>query len=738
MRRRSPAVLGTLLAAILIGPSSAQASPTYGSGELPPAHHPDRLVVDFHEGASGEERRRALASVGATVERVVPGTGAELLDLGPGRSVAEARTLLERMPSVRYAEPNFRLVPHAEGEDPLRPQQWPLDRINVPAAWNLTMGSRDVVVAVLDSGVEIRHPDLVGTATTGANLWTNPGETGEGRETNRIDDDANGYIDDSRGWNWNGDNHPDYRTDPTDFGGHGTNVAGVIGAVGSSGVGITGINQRVRIMPLHVWGMGSAGVAEAVVYAARHGVRVANGSFGIPFSQAVEDALAANPELLLSVSAGNQSWDVEQNSSHRYPCVSKLANVICVAATAHDDSLAGFSNWGATSVDLAAPGVDVLTLGLPRRLRSHETFELPLEGRWVTGGAGNLWARAENTVEWINDEKGFELYDSPGVPYEPNSDSWAQMAEGVDLTGQSGCTVGHGLTTKDLAEGDVLRVEASAEGVGWELLAEHSRSNYVPNYQPLSAFEGKRDFRLRFRLVTDGADERRGVQVSYTSLSCRYPPFLGDEYWRVSGTSFAAPHVAGAAALLLAHKPWMTAAGLRAALLDNVEPLAHLSGRTVTGGRLDVRAALDGHRPLPPPPEPVPPPPAEEATNFGDEPPPPAEDPSDQSATDTRAPRCSLAVPAGQTRRSVRRAGLRVRVRCDESARLSLRLTARGSAVDALRRPAPPGLTRTLRVTLPRGWTGASSRLRVALRATATDAAGNQRKLVVSRFRLPR
>jgi len=590
---RGTRALALAIFAALIGPPDPAAAERPADSAAA-AHLPGQLVVDFTPAATAEQRRQVRASVGSAVEKVLPGTAAEVLDLGPGQSVAKARERLERNPAVRYAEPNFRLVPHAAtGDDPLRGEQWALDRTGVPAAWNLTTGTRDVVVAVLDSGVDIRHPDLAGDASTGPNLWTNPGESGSGRETNEVDDDGNGYVDDARGWNFWG--HPD----PTDYNGHGTAAAGIIGAIGGNGAGITGLNRRVRIMPLQVWNDGTAGVAEALHYAASHGVRVANGSFGIPFSQVIEDALAANPQILLSVSAGNQAWDVEQNPGERYPCVSRLPNVVCVAATDRDDSLAGFSNWGATSVDLGAPGVDLLTLGLPRRISEYEDFVTPLEGRWATGGAGNRWAVSGDVGEWPTQGRDpVDLDDSPGGPYEPNSDSRVEMEEGIDLTGYDRCGGSYVLQRSDLGAGDVLRLEASAQGVDWTLLAERSgSSNSAGGVVDLTAFEGRPNLRLRFRLVSDDTGEGRGVRIGYTYVYCYRGTYRGDEYPRVSGTSFAAPQVSGAAALLLAHKPWLTTAELRGTLLGTVEPLGHLAGRTVTGGRLDVSAALAGRRP---------------------------------------------------------------------------------------------------------------------------------------------
>ncbi len=676
-------------------------------------YHGDELVVRFRAAADAEERSRVRARVGASVERAVPRRrGFQLVDLPRGTSVREAQAAFERAPEVLYAEPNFRVVPDSVPNDPMFGDQWDMERMDVPEAWDVTTGSRDVVVAVLDSGVAIGHPDIRD------NLWTNDGETGSGRETNRLDDDGNGYVDDWRGWDFDGYGPPD-ENDPDDFNGHGTHAAGVVGAVGDNSIGISGVSRRVRIMPLATWSAGSFGVAEAVTYAAREGVRVANGSFGIPYAKVIEDALAAAPDLLLSVSAGNQAWDVEQHKEGRYPCVSTLPNVICVAATDHADDLAGFSNWGSESVDLGAPGVAVRTLGLPRRNLLYDEFEGPLDGRWARGGAGSAWDRTAADPDWPAPWSGW-LHDSPGGPYAPNSDTWIGNATPFDLTGHSGCllsyTVGH-----ELGAGDQFLVEASDDGATWSTLETGSGvDEWRFGRLQLGAFEGQPGLRFRVRLFTDGAGQGRGVRLDDVQLWCRSAPFRGDEYVSVDGTSFAAPHVAGTAALLLAHRPWLSRDALRAAILENVEPLPSLAGRTVTGGRLNARWALTG-----------PPPPSEEAAST--------QQPGGEEAIvtevpptlpDRRAPACSVRV------RPARPGTVRLAVRCDEGARLRARVSLRrgarpvmGSASGTLRSSG----TRSLRVRLAPRWQRrlrSSGVLRAAVRVRATDAARNARTVV--------
>ncbi len=253
-------------------------------------------------------------------------------------------------------------------DDPLYGEQWYLDKISAPAAWDATVGSNDVVVAVLDSGVDPDHPDLVD------NLWTNPGEIPD----NGKDDDGNGYVDDVRGWDFVGDDNspePDANTEAFEKEGvaHGTVIAGIIGAVGNNGVGVSGVAWHVRIMPVRILddvGSGdSQDATKAIAYAIKNGADVINLSFtgydiDSRFETAVNEAYVAGIPVVAAV--GNyQDMGLDLNETPVYPACfvgAKADWVIGVAATDENDAKAGFSNYGSDCTEIAAPGVDMFNV----------------------------------------------------------------------------------------------------------------------------------------------------------------------------------------------------------------------------------------------------------------------------------------------------------------------------------------------------------------------------------------
>jgi len=229
--------------------------------------------------------------------------------------------------------------------------------IDAPEAWQFTTGSRSVVVAVIDSGIDFTHPDLA------ANIWRNPREIA----SNGVDDDKNGYVDDVHGWDFvDGDNTPQ------DGFGHGTHVAGIIGAVGNNGIGIAGVAWQVSILPVRFQNNSGVGYTGAAISAlryvnglARAGVPIVavNLSFGggTSFSQTFQDAITTAGSLGITcvVASGNNGADTD--IVPRYPGSYAGANVITVAAADASDLLWSGSNFGRTSVDVAAPGIGILS-----------------------------------------------------------------------------------------------------------------------------------------------------------------------------------------------------------------------------------------------------------------------------------------------------------------------------------------------------------------------------------------
>jgi len=239
----------------------------------------------------------------------------------------------------------------APADDPLVKRQLHLDRSGVDArrSWATTRGG-PVVVAVIDSGVDLGHPDLA------ANAWTNSREVA----ANGVDDDANGRVDDVHGWDFFGQD-----ADPGDENGHGTHVAGVLAARGRNGIGVSGVAQKAQIMALRVLGADNRGapgnVAAALRYAVANGARVVNVSLTTARPAPALDAAIAEADaagVLVVVSAGNEHTDLDATPS--YPACSTSPNVVAVAATTRSGALAEFSNFGASCVDLAAPGEDIL------------------------------------------------------------------------------------------------------------------------------------------------------------------------------------------------------------------------------------------------------------------------------------------------------------------------------------------------------------------------------------------
>ena len=281
---------------------------------------PGELLVRFRSGTTASERSASLAVEGARSAGNVGVPRLSLVKLPRGASVPETAAALEQDPDVLYAEPNHVRSLSDLPNDPMFGQLWGLSQpsdkdIDAPSAWNQTTGDAGVVVAVVDSGVSYGHPDL------NDNIWSNPDETPGDSD----DDDGNGFVDDVRGWDFvQNDNAP------LDFNGHGTHVAGTIGAEGDNGTGVTGVNWDVSIMPVRAanaaGSLEDADIVDAIEYACDNGADVVNGSFGAPqFSQAIADAVTdpSCADTLFAFAAGNSGWDLDTNTGNddeSYPC----------------------------------------------------------------------------------------------------------------------------------------------------------------------------------------------------------------------------------------------------------------------------------------------------------------------------------------------------------------------------------------------------------------------------------
>ena len=323
-----------------------------------------RYFVKFKVVLTQEQIVERLTAAGLVLEHAIPEIGVYVAATNnPIQAEQVGVPQLENSPDVAYVDRD-RVVHALESEDfdqelhpylipndPQYPLQAEMRRIDPENAWNISIGSSKVLVATSDTGMSMSHVELKNQ------LWTNPGEIPD----NSQDDDHNGYIDDVHGWNFVSNNN-----NPGDDEGHGTHVAGIIGAEGNNGIGITGVNWRVKIMPVKFLDASGSGTLEggvqSILYAVSNGAKLINASWGSSGSSpTLHDAIeyAYSHGTLLIAASANDSADTDV--SPNYPSADPSLGVLAVASSSGAGQLSSFSNFGITTVDLVAPGSNILS-----------------------------------------------------------------------------------------------------------------------------------------------------------------------------------------------------------------------------------------------------------------------------------------------------------------------------------------------------------------------------------------
>ncbi len=606
-----------LLSGVLFFSLSAVTSAVDDPGD--PEFVPDRLIVRFEPLAvddptarrpqiPGERRIRSIVRSRSDSVRVDGAHQICVVDLVAGSNVRGLADQVSRMLGVRYAEPDYILraddvVPNDERFGDL----WGLENdgvngvladadIDVTQAWDVTTGSSDVVVAIVDTGIDFSHPDLQD------NLWVNPGESGDGRENDGIDNDGNGYVDDVFGYDFLRDD-----SDPSDSNSHGTHVAGTVAAVGNNGIGVTGVCWSSRIMALRFLGPTGNGptsaAVEAIYYAIDNGAKIINNSWGgraFSASLAIAVGAADDAGVLFVAAAGNGGDNIDETP--HYPASYIRDNVISVAATTSEDILAGFSGFGRTSVDLSAPGTSTLSTTPPFVAGFSEDMEgtqlLMVPMTLIEEGDTGFWGVVEST---FGEALAIRSDVQQSSPYSADVSAYL-VTPPMDTRALRGLTVRFDYRY-EIDPSDLFTVEVW-DGSEWMVIFSRSTAgNFFESFfstsRDLERFRNEA-MRIRFGWSTDDVDnDAFGIELDNLSIQ-----YIGNDYEAAnayglkSGTSMATPHVSGVAALLLSYQPDMTVRELKERILFGGDVLPSLAGVTVSRRRLNAIGAFEYVGPL--------------------------------------------------------------------------------------------------------------------------------------------
>jgi subtilisin family serine protease len=494
----------------------------------------------------------------------------------PTQTTAALILELSQDPTVALVEPNHLRWPASmrTPNDPLFGQLWGLQNtgqavsgstgtahadIGFLSAWGLARPStNEVVVAVIDSGLDLTHPDIV------SNLWTNPGEV----PNNGLDDDGNGYVDDVHGYDFV------YGTGSlVDTNNHGTHVAGTVAATGNNGLGVIGVDFQAKIMALKVLSPNGtnftdSAIIEATQYAAMmksRGVNVVaiNASFGGGSYNSTESSTiqaAGNVGIVFCAAAGNNTNN--NDAVAFYPAGYRLSNMIVIAATDQNDTLATFSNYGATAVDLAAPGVNILSC-LPVARFGNTSY---VQQASAVYQANPLTSSGLTTSNGIT---ATIYYCGLGYP----TDFPAAVSNNIALIQRGTLFFSDKVSNATAAGARAAVVFNNTNGNFLGTLG--TAGNWIP------------------AIALSQADGQAMLATLPATGKVVNAPDPANIYQLLNGTSMATPHVAGAVAFAAMNFPTETVAQRIQRILANVTHVAGLAGKVVTGGRLNLARSVD-------------------------------------------------------------------------------------------------------------------------------------------------
>lgn len=573
-------------------------TPSFAGNAFQPAtdnqYVEDQVLVKFKPGVVAAARAQMAQTYGAQAMQTL-GNQPDLVlaNLTPGQTVAQAVSAYSNDPNVAYAQPNYIYHALAVPTDPQYGQLWAAKNtgqtittgtylftyngtlgndMNLESAWNVKTDCSTVVVAVLDTGINYNSTDLA------ANMWM--GNVNHGQ--NFAADGAAG--------------------DPMDIAGHGTHVAGIIGATANNSIAGVGVCWTAKLMAVRVLDATGSGTTSSIVagiaYAVTKGAKVINMSLGgTNFDQAFSDAItnAQNSNVLMVVAAGNSA--VDNDTTPHWPCNFTQTNLVCVAALDQNYALANFSNWGSTSVDVGAPGTNIYSTWAGTNAKITDL--LNAGWFWNTTTAGGFFYGTASTPYGV-----FNALNDPGTwpsgLYTTNTTDHAWKT--FDLSGTATASLGIYGAFHVTSDGGVAIAESSTGGDPFApLTPAYLWVSYYTDVAPVSTptyrFLPTIDLKncrsaactIGFKLKT-GTTLDLGISIAYFQIKTL--TLNNASYNTINGTSMATPEVAGVAALVWAHNPLYTYTDVANAIKNGGRSISALSGKTTTGKAVDAMGSL--------------------------------------------------------------------------------------------------------------------------------------------------